>query len=306
MSLKRVWGPEAIKQTRFPLGQPGVSCDSKQPQPWAIFLTPPSSSLLAWLCFRNSHRMCGSEGRLVGPVLGEPLKRFGPERRGSVGWEGRRQSKSPAPLQCKLAENHRCPAGRPGDQNYVKPEESGSREADAGRSVHPDSGFRPARGQGGIAGLKNSCRVGIGNLYSVLQFRTGPWQALRRVFKLTRSHHSPMFLSSPSTELDLGGWRGSGVAGKSSFSLRTSYPPPPPTRGPRKSGGLFSACISEVSNRPHPLPMVGSLPAFLPARDKRAGPSPGWGEVAWSPPWPQWAALAGLLHWLSGLLKMRC
>lgn len=49
--------------------------------------------------------MCGSEGRLVEPVLGEQLKGDQQERRGSAGWEGRGQSKSPALLQCKLAEN---------------------------------------------------------------------------------------------------------------------------------------------------------------------------------------------------------
>lgn len=205
-------------------------------------------------------------------MLGEQLKGGQQERRGSAGWEGRGQSKSPALLQCKLAENHRCLAGRPGDQRCMK--EKGSRKAEPGSSVHPDSGFRPARAQGGIAGLKNSCRVVRGNLYSVSQFPTCPWQALRRVFQLTRSHHSPMFLSSLSTELDLGGQRGSAVAGKWSFSFRTSYPPPAPTREggeARKSHGHFSVRISEVSTGPHPPPMVSSLPAFLLARDKRAG-----------------------------------
>lgn len=52
-------------------------------------------------------------------------------------------------------------------------------------------------------------------------------------------------------------------------------PSPNPTRGrgggARKSHGHFSVRISEGSTGPHPPPMVSSLPAFLPARDKRAG-----------------------------------
>lgn len=221
------------------------------------------------------------------PVLGEPVKRGSAGEKGSAGWEGRGQSKSPALLQCKLAENHRDPAGRPGDQRCMK--ESGSRKAEAGSSVHPDSGFRPARAQGGIAGLKNSCRVVRGNLYSVPQFPTRPWQALRRVFQLTRSHHSPMFLSSLSTELDLGGQRGSR---KVELFIPDFLPSPNPYTGALGRVVVISLYAFLRCPPGHILLLwwVHSLPFFQPGikgqagrKTEDSGPSPGLGHVARSP-----------------------